>query len=189
VPQVSTLLRRLLGDQRGVAAIEMALIAPVLLAMTLGMSEVAMKMLAQYKAAQTATTVADMVARYQTLSKSDVSGLLDASSKVIGTADFSTSGRIILSSVTKSVTATSPTIVWQCTGGGGLSQTSRLGIIGSAASLPGNLALDNGDNIIVAEVFYSYVPVISFLDSQSTTLYNVATFRPRLGALTTAPGC
>lgn len=176
-------------DRRGVAATEMALIAPVLLIMLLGMSEVAMKMHAQYKAAQTATTVADMIARYQSVTKSDIKGLLDASSKVIGSENFATKGTVILSSASKANKADSPKVSWQCTGGGSFAASSRLGKLGGIASLPGSLTLDEGDNVIVAEVFYSYESVIGFLDGGSAVLYNVATFRPRLGALTTAPGC
>lgn len=176
-------------DERGVAAVEMALIAPILMVMLLGMSELALRMRAQYKAAQTATTVADMIARYQAVTASDVKGLLDASSKIIGSSDFATKGVVILSSASKSTATANPKVAWRCKGGGSFSATSKIGNVGSLATLPGDLALDADDNVIIAEVFYNYEPGINFIFNTHSVLYNVSTFRPRLGALTTAPGC
>jgi hypothetical protein len=43
--------------------------------------------------------------------------------------------------------------------------------------------------VIVAEVFYRYTPLFSNFMPVETQLYKTAVFRPRLGSLTSAPGC
>ncbi len=157
--------------------------------MLLGMSEAALGMLAQHKSAQAASTVGDMIARYQVLTADDVAAVLDASASVVGSADFERQGVIILTSASKSSKSLKPVVSWQCTGGGRLPATSKIGAVGGEAKLPGAIGMDDGDNIIVAEVFYQYENAISFFFPKNLDYYNVSSFRPRLGALTSAPGC
>lgn len=183
------LARCLWVDRRGVAAIEFGLIAPFLVALLLGASEVALYLNADYRAAQMATTVADVVARYQTVTSEDIKAMLGASSAVIGATDFSANGVVILSSVSQVKAADKPTVAWQCKGGGSLAKISKVGTTKGVATLPNNLSLDAGDNIIIAEVYYSYTPGITAVMGSNTTFYKTSVFRPRLGALTTAPGC
>ncbi|WP_331687527.1 TadE/TadG family type IV pilus assembly protein [Consotaella aegiceratis] len=178
-----------LASRSGVAAVEMALAAPMLLTMLCGTVEISRFVVAHYQAAQMATTVTDAIAREDTVNAELVDAIFDLSAQVMGKDDFSDNGYIILSSVALEEDQTDPTVEWQCSGGGDFTQMSAIGQVGQTATLPGNLTIDEDDDVIVAEVFYEYTPVLSWLPIEDTTIYKTAVFRPRLGALTTAPGC
>jgi Flp pilus assembly protein TadG len=181
------LIRRLMHDGNGVAGIEMAITMPVLLLLLCGGSEIALYARSHFQASQMASTVADAVSRYESLTASDVTSIFTVTSEIMGTDDFSKNGYVILSSVSRMGGAT-PVVAWQCKGGA-LASASKIGIVNKAATLPGNLTLDDTDNVIVAEVFYRHTPMFSNFVTIEPQLYKTAVFRPRLGSLTSAPGC
>ena len=178
-----------LGDRRGVAAIELALASPVLLVLLLGTTEIAGFIKVHYQAAQMASTVADAVARYDKVTSADIADILSASSAVMDKADFGTKGYVVLTSAVKVKLTDAPTVAWQCRGGGTTAQASRIGKLKNVATLPGSLVLDADDNVIVAEVFYTYTPMFTLIPIATRIVYKTAVFRPRLGALTTVSGC
>lgn len=182
-------VRSLLRDKAGVVGIEMALVTPVLLVLFCGGGEMALLLRSHFQTSQMASTVADAVARYETLTAADVSGIFSVSSEVMGSADFAEKGYVILSSVSRTSGA-NPVVAWQCKGGAVVT-ASRVGAVTKVATLPQNLALDATDNVIIAEVFYQYTPMFTGIapESMNQQLYKSAVFRPRLGSLTTSPGC
>jgi hypothetical protein len=81
-----------------------------------------------------------------------------------------------------------PTIVnWQRFGAGGVPGMSHFGTQGTVAILPAGFSLSERENVIAAEIFYTYRPIFPgfFLDERQ--IYRRAFFKPRLGALTQAP--
>ena len=180
--------RRFARRENGVAAVEMALLTPLLLLMFCGSTEVALFIRANYQAAQMASTMADVIARYQVITSADVTSIMNVSSEVMGVAAFETSGRAVLSSVATD-SKSKATVAWQCAGGGQLVKTSRVGTSGKTASLPGGFTMGADDNVIVAEIFYQYTPMFRWTAPDVTLIYKKALFRPRFGSLTTAPGC
>jgi Flp pilus assembly protein TadG len=188
--RTAKIIGRCRRDRRGIAAVELALASPVLLSLFVGTTEIAHFLSVHYQASQMASTVADAVARYDMVTAQDISGIFSASSSVMDASDFGSKGYVILTSVSRKKTTDSPTITWQCKGGGTAVQASRVGATkGAAATLPGTLTMDADDNVIVAEVFYGYSTLFDFIPIADTTVYKNAVFRPRLGALTTVPGC
>jgi Flp pilus assembly protein TadG len=186
--KASRIASRLVGSKDGVAGIEMALITPVLLALLCGGSEIALYCRSHFQASQMASTVADAVSRYESLTSADITSIFSVSSDVMGSEDFANNGYVILSSVSRTSGGT-PTVAWQCKDGA-LVNPSRVGVLNKTATLPGSLVLDATDNVIVAEVFYQYTPTLTgFVPLLEKQLYKTAVFRPRLGSLTTAPGC
>jgi hypothetical protein len=106
----------------------------------------------------------------------------------MGTEDFKQNGYVILTSVSRTGGAT-PKVIWQCKGGGHAT-TSKIGAVSKDATPPGGLVLDATDDVIVAEVFYEYTPLFAnAVPGLEKQLYKTAVFRPRLGSLTSAPGC
>lgn len=184
---VVRIFRRLALNNQGIAAIEMAIITPVLVLMLCGGSEIAVYARSHFQTSQMASTVADAVARYEAVTSADISSIFSVSSEVMGSADFSKKGYVILSSISRTGGAT-PVVSWQCKGGA-LANASRIGTLAKTATLPGNLVLDATDNVIIAEVFYQYTPMFSNFVPVQKQLYKTAIFRPRLGSLTAAPGC
>jgi Flp pilus assembly protein TadG len=164
----------------------MAMITPVLLTLLCGGSEIAYYCRSHFQASQMASTVADAVSRYETITSSDIAAIFSVSSEVMGTSDFAENGYVILSSVSR-VNGAAPVVSWQCKSGAAIN-ASRIGIQGKAAVPPGGLTLDAKDNVIVAEVFYQHTPIFASLVPPEQ-LYKTSVFRPRLGSLTTVPGC
>lgn len=174
-------------DESGVAALEMAIVGPVLALLFCGGGEIALYARAAFQTSQMASTVADAVSRYEAITSSDIASIFSVSSDIMGNADFAANGYVVLTSVSRTAGAT-PKVVWQCKGGG-LTSTSKVGQITKDATLPNNLVLDTTDNVIVAEVFYKYTPMFSKMLTVDGNFYKTAVFRPRLGDLTSAPGC
>lgn len=184
---VLSLARCFVRRKDGVAATEMALLAPMLLLLCFGGAETALLVRTHFQAAQMASTVADVIARYKTVTSADILGIFAVSSEVMGARDFDRSGTVVLSSIATDGKG-SATVAWQCTSGS-LGSSSRVGSIGKAASLPRGLVLGPDDNVIVAEIFYRYAPLMGWTTPEIALVYKTALFRPRLGDLTTAPGC
>src|SRR3954462_7349459 len=76
-------LRRIAQDKRGVSAVEFALIAPLLVSLYLGCVEISDGVSADRKVTLVASTVANLVAQSTSISSSDMSNILDASSAII----------------------------------------------------------------------------------------------------------
>ncbi|KQV80013.1 TadE/TadG family type IV pilus assembly protein [Rhizobium sp. Root1220] len=179
--------RQLVARDDGVAGVEMALVTPVLLLLLCGGGEVALYARSNFQAAQTASTVADAVSRYEAVTSVDISSIFTVSGEIMGGRDFSKNGYVILSSISRTSGA-APKVAWQCKGGTP-TNASRVGLVSKAATLPNSLVLDATDNVIVAEVFYQYTPIFDGFVPLNELIYKTAVFRPRLGDLTSAPGC
>ncbi len=186
------MLRRFRQDQRGIAAVEMALASPVLFFLLLGGTEMGRYILIHQKVEKMAFVVADVASQYETVTSSQVSTIMDASSELMNPyEDFDSRGRMILTAVHKDPNDTDQLVRWQCSGGGALVAASQVGLPNTTtkAVLPGNLDLDDDDHVIVSEVFYTYQPIITWFQVQNVNLYKTAMFRPRLGQLSTVAGC
>jgi hypothetical protein len=90
---------------------------------------------------------------------------------------------VIISSVTRPTTSAA-TVAWQRISSGTLSVTSAIGSPGQTATLPQGLILRQGENVIVAEVFYNYSPVfLGETPLRRTSLYQASYNRPRISNL------
>ena len=68
-------LTRFRRDQRGVAAVEFALIAPVLIAMYFGLAEYCQAMMADRKATHVASSIGDLVAQSDQVTAADLADI------------------------------------------------------------------------------------------------------------------
>lgn len=75
--------RRLVADRRGVAAIEFALIAPLMLAMCLVTWELALAIETSRKVGRAGSLSGDLVAQLQSVTASELQGILDIGSSII----------------------------------------------------------------------------------------------------------
>lgn len=189
---LSKLLGRYRRNERGLAAVEFAMVSPILILLLLGGTEMGRYILVHQKAEKMAYSVSNVISQLDTVTSGDVDVIFGAVTELMNPYDnFETRGTLFLSSVHKDPDDAGQTIRWQCQGGGSLTANSRVGEVGSgnAAVLPGNLDLEDDDNVIVSEVVYTYQPMLTWYRIQNITIYKSAMFRPRLGALTSAPGC
>jgi Flp pilus assembly protein TadG len=175
------------GYQKGIAALELALTLPIWMALLLGGADGTYFMLLCEKSDRIAYTVTDIVSQYQTISLTNLSDIIQAAGQLMQPFAFGNQGIVIVTSVYKP--AGSPAyICWQYSGGGTLTQTSRIGTTGGAPALPNGLTLNDNDNVIISEVYYNYTP--NFVSTglfPTTQIYRTAIYKPRLSLLIKTP--
>lgn len=181
------LINRLRRDRRGLAAVEFALTLSLLTGLLVGVLEVSMKILASQKVENLAATTADVVSQSETATKLGLDQLMTATAEIMSPFDFGLDGKVIITSIYRAPNTSQALINWQYSGGGSLIATSKLGSVGQQANLPTDFVLNERENVIVAEVFYHYQPLLPGLMFTDSTLYREAFFKPRLGTLTTPP--
>lgn len=175
-------LRRLRLSESGVAAVELALLAPVLVTFLLGVLDVGWRLVAEYKLTRAASALAELVARARELREADVEDAFRATVEVASPFTLETDGVAILSSV-QDETGDAPVVLWQRRYPPQAGGTSRVGVANGPADL-GDFDLEAGESMIVAEIVYTFEPLVGFLFPQPTELYYRWIAAPRFGALT-----
>jgi Flp pilus assembly protein TadG len=154
-------LRRFRRDSRGLAALEFALILPVLITMLFGMGELSLAVFCRTSVTQVASTVADLVAQESTPTTSDISNVYYAANSLLYPyyPDLSSAKPVIrITSVIFDTTTNSTTVgkvAWTCTqsGSGTLTPATRAENSTVTFSQP---LLTSGASVVMAEVAYSY---------------------------------
>lgn len=167
----STIVR----DTRGLAMIEFAMVAPVLITLGLAGAEVTNMAIAQMKVNQVSTSVADNVARVRnSINEADVNEVL-LSVSILGGINFGANGRVIVSSVEpngQSGSNAGQYIRWQrCTGALNVTASqpkygiqdkgktdNSLQFMGTATR---KISATAGSALIFVEVTYKYQPLVS----------------------------
>ena len=183
-------LRRLRRDNRGVAAIEFALLLPMLITLLIGCLEVTFKIWSTQKAEKLAVTLSDVIAQSKAVTNSDLASLIGAVDKIMDPFAFGANeGKIIISSVYIAQGEEDAMVNWQCSfpSSGGFTAVSELGAKDTVADMPDGFTLVEKDNVIVTEVFYKYTPLAPGLLLDESIVYRRAFFKPRLGTLIVNP--
>jgi len=183
---IARAVRRLWAENGGVAATEFALMLPVLMTMLLGSYELSRFIILNQKIDHVAYTTADVIAQETSVTNAQLNDIMNAAAEIMDPFQFGENGLVIVSSVYQDATR-GPIVVWQSRGGGTLDRISRIGVVNNTAELPEGFTLNTRDNIIIAEVFYNYIPTLTEKYMKSRENYKFALFKPRYGALTTAP--
>jgi Flp pilus assembly protein TadG len=163
---------RLGGDQRGVSAVEFAMVLPLMLTLYLGAVEVSTGVAIDRKVTLTARTVADLASQAKSIdTNTDMQNILKASAQVIIPYD-ATKLKVTVSQV-KIDANSNATIDWSCTLNG--NKESGSVTVPSALVLPGIW-------LIWSEVSYSYTPSIGYVVTGTLNLSDRIYMRPRLSA-------
>jgi len=166
--------RRLAGltrDQRGVSAVEFALLLPLMLTLYLGVVEVSQGIGADRKVTLTARTISDLVSQVSSINNSGMTNSLNAAAAVM--APYASSNLKVVVTSVKIDANSNATVDWSDT----LNGTARSK--GSTVSLPSALLVAN-TSLIWSEVQYSYTPTIGYVVSGTLTLKDQIYMRPRL---------
>lgn len=185
--QFGRLMHRLRAEQQGIAMVEFALALPVLMTLFYGTVEVTRYVLITQKVEKLAHAVADMTAQSATATTATLDQVMAAASDIMNPYTMSSNGRIIISSLYRAAGETDATVSWRYEGGGTLSATSTLGAVGATPVMPTAFTFEERENVIAGEVYYEFSPLISSQFFGTTTIYRIAFYKPRLGALVTAP--
>lgn len=167
------------GDRRGFAAVEFALILPVLLLFALGVTEVGRFVLLGLKVQHAADTIADLASGTSQLAAPRLTDMFQAVKHVVAPFDVATQGVAIVSGVAAAGGGPA-TVLWQRRGAGPRTDASTVGAQGGNAHLPTGLTLRDGESVIVAELYFRYPGSMLNL-IPATTIHRLAVYRPRFG--------
>lgn len=173
------LFRQLAGDERGVSAVEFALLAPLLVAFYLGMSEFCQGYMAQKRMGHVASMVADLVAQESTVSTSNLDDVF-AIGKLIMKPFSTTPLKQRVSAVT--MTNGQARVVWSR--GNGLTALA----VNTVVTLPADLIV-NGQSIVVSEATYDYDSPADYLMPAITKFSHTYYLRPRTVDAVTCSNC
>jgi Flp pilus assembly protein TadG len=164
-------LHQFARDVRGVAAVEFAVVLPLMMTMYLGGSEVSQGISASRKVTLVSRTVADLSSQVSNITNASMTNILNASATIV--APFPAANlKVTVSCVNIDATGKA-TIAWSDTLGG----TTHS--VGSTVTLPPALNVAN-TSLVWSEVQYSYKPTIGYVISGTLTLKDQMYMRPRL---------
>ncbi|MFZ4541157.1 MAG: TadE/TadG family type IV pilus assembly protein [Rickettsiales bacterium] len=181
------LLKRFARAQQGVAIVEFGLMLPVLMTLLYGAIEITRYILIVQKTEKLAHAVADMGAQSQTATRATLDQVMAAASDIMNPYSLNTNGTIYITSIYRAAGVASATVNWRYQGGGSLTASSQLGTLGGTASMPAGFTFEERENVIAAEVYFRFSPLVSSQFFGTTTVYRVAFYKPRFGALLNAP--
>ena len=180
----ASLLRRVSGcarDERGVSAVEFALILPLMVALYLGGAEVSQGLTIDRKVTLVARTVADLAAQTTEITTTnDMTNILDAATAVIQPYSID-KAKVVVSQVSIDSNGIAK-IDWSDTKNG----TKRTP--GSVVTLPGPINIPNS-SLIWSEVSYNYEPAIGYIITGPMTLTDQIYMRPRKSDKVTCTPC
>jgi len=165
------LLRRFAGDHRGVSAVEFALLAPVMIGLYLGLVEISDGIGVDRKVSLTASALANLAAQSTSISTTEMSNILDASSAIV--APYSPSNLKLTVSCLNIDSNKNVTVKWSAARNG----TALSGTV----TIPADLQVAD-TQLILAEASYDYTPVIGYTITGTLTLSDRMFMGPRISA-------
>lgn len=169
--RMGRLTRRFLANERGSPAVEFALIVPFLAYLYFGSVELLQGVGLYRQVALTASTVAQVVTQYTTISaSSQMPDVLNASVQIM--SPYSTTNASIVVSCIAIDNTGKATVTWSQQ----LHGTART--VGQVITLPAALDTPNS-NVILSEAAYSYVPAFDFLKMGTKSLKSSVYMLPR----------
>ncbi len=166
-------LRTFVANRKGVAALEFALILPVMLLLYLGGFEASKALEASRKVETTAEMVGNLVARNKLMNQTAIDNIFNISGAVM--APFSPDDLQIVVTTVKVDDKGQGKVEWsRASSGSGLSS-------GASYPVPPELFFGSQSYLVVADVSYDYEPLLDYTKSFSKIKFSKSyTFRPRL---------
>lgn len=180
------LMARLRHDDRGLSAMEFALILPILVMFSAGTIEYSRLILITQKVQSGAFNLADLTARDKELTDARMANIFLSIEHVVKPFDFETNGRAIVTNIGAD-DDDNPILTWQCNGAGFFAVGSLIGSEpGADVALPAGLEVRHGETMIAAELFYDFQPLFG-IGLGPQVIRRAAYFKPRLGELDIKP--
>jgi Flp pilus assembly protein TadG len=156
----------------GLAAVEFALLAPLMVVMYLGTFELVQGIAVKRQVTLTASTLANIVTQYSNVSQSaDWPGIYTAAATVL--TPYSTANAGVTISVVKITTPGSAAVVWSLPGYNGTARPT-----GQVLTIPTTLG-STGTYLVLGEATYKYTPVIDLLNFGTIPVYSSVYMLPR----------
>ena len=168
-------MRRFARDKRGVSAVEFALIAPLMIGLYLGCAEISDGVGADRKVSLAAATLANLASQVTTISSSDMTNILNASSAIA--APYAANKMKSVLSCLKIDSTGKATVAWSATLNGSVRAAGQVVTIPSALAVPSS-------QLLFAEVSYAYTPTVGYTITGTLNLSDQMYMAPRITAPT-----
>jgi len=164
------------ADERGSAAIEAAIILPLLVLIFLGMVEMSQAFTVKRRVQNVASSTADLVAQSETVTTSDHNDIASIGAQLM----LSSGLTLTITSVAEDAQS-KVTVQWSCSWSS-LSSSANCTATGAAyTGLPSGL-LNPGQSVIIGQTTYPYTPSIGEFLKGGLTFTASSYYRPRLAA-------
>lgn len=173
--------RRFGADRKGVAAVEFALVVPVLLVLYMGTIEVSDLIAVDRRVNVIAGTMGDLVARSEAcISNTEISDYFKASEGII--VPYSKTGLMQAVHFLSVSSGGVATVSWSQAYNGGTTKT-----VGSTYSEFPQAMKDiaSGQWVVMSETSYAYKPMLGWVVASAINLHRVSYYMPRSGAAIT----
>ena len=148
-------LVRFARDRHGVAAVEFAFIAPLLVVLFFGLAQLAQAIIASRHADHTAAAVGDLVSQCSTVNDTDLGNIFAAGTDIM--APLPTGSNLLAERATSvQVVDNKGTTQAQWSQASDPSGLTTAYTVGQAVTLPANIVANQGDSVILAETVYRY---------------------------------
>lgn len=190
------MLQRFRKDKKGLAAVEFALILPLLITLFFGVVEISMMLTARATVTSVASVTADLVAQKSTVTASDMTNVFTAASAILYPNSLN-NATIEVYSIVDDNNATGK-VAWSCkkvgTGAATAGPTTPpSGTTGGDMIKAGNLDANGtpqyggSGSVIIGKITYSYSSPTSKIVAGTTSMTNIFYARPRRVASIAAP--
>jgi Flp pilus assembly protein TadG len=163
-------LDRLFSDRSGVAAVEFALLLPVMVTLYLGSVDFSQAISVDRKVTLIAHTLGDLSTQFTDIADADMTNILNASSAIV--APYSPSNLQVVVSELSINAQGQAAVVWSDT----LNGTARPA--GQTVTIPSTLATPN-TYLILGEATYDYNPIFGYVLTGPVTLKDQIYMEPR----------
>jgi Flp pilus assembly protein TadG len=172
---------RLIAERRGAAAVEFALLLPLMALLYLGLVEVTQGAMAEQRVAHTASAIGDLVAQSSTVTSAEVGDIFAVGDTVM--SPYPATGlQMRISSLTADKNG-AVTVAWsQARGMSALTKSA------AAPSLPTNVVAAN-ESVIMGESSYAYQSVFGMVLPQPIVFRQTYYLHPRLSTRVTCADC
>lgn len=182
------LAQRFHRDERGVAAVEFALLVPIMVSLFVGAVELSQAITVDRRITQIASSTADLVARESAITTAQLNNVTDVARALLQPYDTAPL-KITITSVGANATNINNTkVCWSHSFQGGAATYAQ----GQTYTLPAGI-VDRGGSVVVSEVAYDYTPLVfAFYLPGITTLRDKFFLKPRISSmiqLNTNPIC
>src|SRR4051812_42528589 len=182
--------------RRGAAAVEFALLVPLLIVFFAATAEIVIHIRTWFRLERTAAEVANVASQFDALTPGDVAGLFDAAKAIAAPVLAWFSGtstgraRTVISVV--SGTAGGNSLAWTCSRG----DAGLANLVAGKAALTNNFLVPSGQSVLVVEVInaatpwsiMAKAPPVFFGTVGPGPVRTYAIVRPRTGSLTSVGG-
>ena len=164
-------LAKLRRDNRGVSAVEFALIAPAMIAFYFGLAEITQALLAERRAGHAASAIGDLVAQSSTISSTEITDIFSIATTIMKPYPTNTL-KMRVTSVSANASGVT-TVDWSSAQGGLTAYTA-----GASITVPSGVIAAN-QSVVMSEVQYSYDSPVDFFMPSAVTFDRKFYLRPR----------